>query len=254
MRSLLWVYGLAGFALFGYLEQWRALGVWLILMIVARSGLVIRERIEACAFVRERWFHYFEHLKAEALKLGLVVSMLFIGSACVQVLTIGLHRAEVAAWYDQPTSNRLAQWLVSPFVHSDWQHWGSNWVMAVAIVISLPIERPSKLFGIWLGSALIVAASPAMSALYPQGSEFVVVGASAGLAGLMGAGWCYSQKRLTSFPPYFSRIFMVQFCLAFGLLSSLHSMKSVAAHGLGFGLGFGLAKMRKPEQINCQTR
>lgn len=254
MRGLLWVYGLAGFTFFGYLEQWQAVGVWLILMIFARSGLVIRDRIEGCALARQRWFDYFEHSKAKALKLGLIVSTLFIGSACVQALTIGFHRVEVANWYDEPMANPLAQWLVSPFVHSDWQHWGSNWVMAIAIVTSLSIERPTKLLGIWLASALIVAASSLMSLLDPQGSEFVVVGASAGLAGLMGAGWCFSQNRRVSYPPYFSRIFLAQFCLAFGLLSSLHSMKSVVVHGVGFGLGVGLAQLRKPKPTNCQTR
>jgi hypothetical protein len=42
--------------------------------------------------------------------------------------------------------------------------------------------------------------------------------------------------------------------LAFGLLSSLHSMKSVFVHGVGFGLGVGLAHMRKPKPTNYQTR
>jgi hypothetical protein len=38
------------------------------------------------------------------------------------------------------------------------------------------------------------------------------------------------------------------------LLNSLHSMKSVVVHGVGFGLGVGLAQLRKPKPTNCQTR
>lgn len=253
MYWMLALYALAGAVLFAYLGREDVVLVWLALLLLALMALRLRWRIERSPCMQAKWQMYSEHLKVHMLQRGLVVAVLFSSAAGLQVWMVGFDPSDLADWYDDLSLHQVWKLMVSPFIHSSVRHWLANFLMAMVVAMCLMRESFARLFLTWLGSSLLVVCfSVAWQA--SQLGPRVVVGASAGLSGLLGAAWSWSLWGRDRYPRYFARFVAIQFVAGFVLLASIQSLGSVLVHLLGFVLGVGLAHDRKPGVPNYQTR
>ena len=77
--------------------------------------------------------------------------------------------------------------------------------------------------------------------------EHAVVGSSAGIAGMIGAGGLWALRGPVTYPSGFHHVLNIQFFAGFVVLSLMVEPKSALVHIIGWLAGLGLAMVCQPK-------
>ena len=246
MRWLIRCYALLGLLWFGYLNEWRVAALWLVLMLLARSSLQIRRALLHSFSARGVWRKYVRQSRDHLLVAGWKVVAFFAGAGLIQAATIGFDHETLQGLYAQSRPFSDLIWWLSPLVHSSMLHWLGNTVVAMLVMVALHRIRCQWMIACGIGAALSVTLfSVAFSWLTEM--EHAVVGSSAGIAGMIGAGGLWALRSPVTYPPGFHHVLNIQFFAGFVVLSLMVEPKSALVHVIGWLTGLGLAMVCQPK-------
>ena len=246
MRWLIRCYALLGLLWFGYLNEWRVAALWLVLMLLARSSLQMRRALRDSASALSAWREYVRHCRDHLLVTGWKVMVFFLGAGLIQAATIGFDHETLQGLYAQSKPFSDLIWWLSPLVHSSMLHWLGNTVMAMLVMVAFHRIRCEWMIAWGIGAALSVSLfSQAFSWLTEM--EHAVVGSSAGIAGMIGAGGLWARRSPITYPLGFHHVLNIQFFAGFVVLSLMVEPKSALVHIIGWLAGLGLAMVCQPK-------
>ena len=203
MRWLIRCYALLGLLWFGYLNEWRVAALWLVLMLLARLSLQMRRALQSSASAWSAWREYVRQSRDHLVVTGWKVVVFFVGAGLIQAATIGFDRETLQGLYAQSKSFSDLIWWLSPLVHSSLLHWFGNTVVAMLVLVAFPRIRCQWMIAWGIGAALSVSLfSQAFSWLTEM--EHAVVGSSAGIAGMIGAGGALGSEKPNHLSSWFS--------------------------------------------------
>ena len=246
MRWLILCYALLGLLWFGYLGEWRVAALWLVLMLLARSSLQMRRALRGSPSAWRAWRDYARQSRDHLVVTGWKVLVFFVGAGLIQTATIGFDHETLQGLYAQSRSFSDLIWWLSPLVHSSLSHWLGNTVAAMLVMTAFHRIRCEWMIAWGVGAALSVSLlSVAFSWLTEM--EHAVVGSSAGIAGMIGAGGFGGKRSRITYPPGFHHVLNIQFFTGFVVLSLMVEPKSALVHIIGWLTGLGLAMVCQPK-------
>ena len=246
MRWLIRCYALLGLLWFGYLNEWRVAALWLVLMLLARLSLQMRRALQSSPSAWRAWREYVRQSRDHLVVTGWKVVVFFVGAGLTQAATVGFDRETLQGLYAQSKSFSDLIWWLSPLVHSSLLHWLGNTVVAMLVLVAFHRIRYQCMIAWGIGAALSVSLfSLAFSWLTEM--EYAVIGSSAGIAGMIGAGGLWALRRPVTYPPGFHHVLNIQFFAGFVVLSLMVEPKSALVHIIGWLTGFGLAMVCQPK-------
>ena len=246
MRWLIRCYALLGLLWFGYLNEWRVAALWLVLMLLARSSLQMRRMLLDSPSALSAWREYVRQSRDHLVVTGWKVVVFFAGAGLIQAATIGFDQETLRGLYAQSRSFSDLIWWLSPLVHSSLLHWFGNTVVAMLVMVAFYRIRCEWMIAWGIGAALsALLLSVAFSWLTEM--EHAVVGSSAGIAGMIGAGGLSAKRSRVTYPPGFHHVLNIQFFAGFVVLSLMVEPKSALVHIVGWLTGLGLAMVCQPK-------
>ena len=170
----------------------------------------------------------------------------FVGAGLIQAATIGFDHETLQGLYAQSKPFSDLVWWLSPLVHSSLLHWFGNTVVAMLVLVAFPRIRCQWMIAWGIGAALsVLLFSQAFSWLTEM--EHAVVGSSAGIAGMIGAGGLWARRSPITYPLGFHHVLNTQFFAGFVVLSLMVEPKSALVHIIGWLAGLGLAMVCQPK-------
>ena len=246
MRWLIRCYALLGLLWFGCLNEWRVAALWLVLMLLARSSLQMRRMLLDSPSALSAWREYVRQARDHLLVAGGKVVAFFAGAGLIQAATIGFDHETLQGLYAQSRPFSDLIWWLSPLVHSSTLHWLGNTVVAMLVMVAFHRIRCQWMIAWGIGAALSVTLfGVAFSWLTEM--EYAVIGSSAGIAGMIGAGGLWALRRPVTYPPGFHHVLNIQFFAGFVVLSLMVEPKSALVHIIGWLTGRGLAMVCQPK-------
>ena len=169
-----------------------------------------------------------------------------VGVGVIQVTTIGFGYEDLQSLYSRSKSYLDWVWWLAPLVHSSVLHWLGNVVAAAFVIVAFHQIRLTMMIAAGVGVALLISVGSVVL-LWLIETDHVVIGSSAGTAGMIGAGSAWSKRSKSAYPPAFHQIMNVQFLAGFVVLSLMVEPKSALVHVIGWLMGLGLAMV-------CQSK
>ena len=246
MRELIGCYALLGLLWFGYLDEWRVATLWLTLMLLAVSSLRVRRSLLENEPARNAWSGYAGQAGYHFLIAGWKVMAFFVGVGVIQVITIGFGKEDLQSLYSRSKSYLDWVWWLAPLVHSSVLHWLGNVVSAAFVIVAFHRIRFTMMIAAGVGVALLISVGNVVL-LWLTETDHVVIGSSAGIAGMIGAGSAWSKRSKSGYPPAFHQVVNVQFLAGFVVLSLMDEPKSALVHVIGWLMGLGLAMVCQPK-------
>ena len=117
---------------------------------------------------------------------------------------------------------------------------------AVFIIVAFHQIRLTMMIAAGVGVALLISVGNVVL-LWLTETCHVVIGSSAGIAGMIGAGSAWSKRSKSGYPPAFHQVVNVQFLAGFVVLSLMDEPKSALVHVIGCLMGLGLAMVCQPK-------
>ena len=192
------------------------------------------------------WREYVRQSRDHLLVAGGKVVAFFAGAGLIQAATIGFDHETLQGLYAQSRPFSDLIWWLSPLVHSSMLHWLGNTVVAMLVMVAFHRIRCQWMIAWGIGAALSVTLfGVAFSWLTEM--EYAVIGSSAGIAGMIGAGGLWALRRPVTYPPGFHHVLNIQFFAGFVVLSLMVEPKSALVHIIGWLTGLGLAMVCQPK-------
>ena len=161
----------------------------------------------------------------------------FVGAGLIQAATIGFDHETLQGLYAQSRSFSDLIWWLSPLVHSSLLHWLGNTVVAMLVMVAFHRIRCQWMIAWGIGAALSVSLF-GLAFSWLTEMEYAVIGSSAGIAGMIGAGG-FGLRRPVTYPPGFHHVLNIQFFAGFVVLSLMVEPKSALVHIIGWLTGLG---------------
>ena len=108
---------------------------------------------------------------------------------------------------------------------------------AVFIIAAFHKIRLTMMIAAGVGVALLISVGNVVL-LWLTETDHVVIGSSAGIAGMIGAGSAWRRSK-SGYPPAFHQVVNVQFLAGFVVLSLMDEPKSALVHVIGWLMGLG---------------